>query len=105
LVVLGPSLLYARAVGRRPVLYRQERVGRYGKTFSMVKTRTMYEGAEDATGAVLATRDDARVIPAMAWMRKMRFDELPQTWNEIRGDMALVDRGSNAKNSPNVSRW
>ena len=56
----------------------------------MVKTRTMYEGAEDATGAVLATRDDARVIPAMAWMRKMRFDELPQTWNEIRGDMALV---------------
>ncbi|MFT5266918.1 MAG: lipopolysaccharide/colanic/teichoic acid biosynthesis glycosyltransferase [Acidimicrobiales bacterium] len=90
LVVLGLSLLYARAVGGRPVLYRQERVGRYGKTFSMVKIRTMYEGAEDATGAVLATCDDARVIPAMAWMRKLRFDELPQIWNVIRGDMALV---------------
>lgn len=90
LLVLGPTLLYARGAGGRPVFYRQERVGRHGKPFSIVKIRTMYEGAEDVTGAVLAAREDERVIPAMAWMRKMRFDELPQIWNVIRGDMALV---------------
>ncbi|KAG1649214.1 putative undecaprenyl-phosphate N-acetylgalactosaminyl 1-phosphate transferase [Nymphon striatum] len=56
----------------------------------MIKIRTMYQGSEDATGAVLAERDDPRVIPAMDWMRKMRFDELPQIWNVIRGDMSLV---------------
>jgi lipopolysaccharide/colanic/teichoic acid biosynthesis glycosyltransferase len=90
LLLGGLIMLYARIVAGRHVLYRQERVGRSGQPFSMVKIRTMYEGAEDVTGAVLAARDDARVIPAMAWMRKMRFDELPQIWNVIRGDMALV---------------
>ena len=50
----------------------------------------MYIGAEDVTGPILATREDERVIPAMAWMRSMRFDELPQVWNVIRGEMALV---------------
>jgi len=84
------TLIYARIVAGGPVLYRQERVGRHGELFSMVKIRTMYVGSEDATGAVLASREDARVIPAMAWMRKMRFDELPQLWNVFRGDMSLV---------------
>lgn len=84
------TLIYARLVVGRPVLYRQERVGRHGENFSMIKIRTMYQGAEDQTGPVLAERDDARVIPAMAWMRKMRFDELPQIWNVIKGDMSLV---------------
>lgn len=84
------TLLYSRIVAGGPVLFRQERVGRYGRPFSMVKIRTMYLGSEDASGPVLAARDDERVIPAMAWMRKMRFDELPQIWNVIRGDMSLV---------------
>lgn len=90
LPIVGFALLYARIVVGKPVLYRQDRVGRSGETFSMVKLRTMYVGSEDVTGPVLAERDDARVIPAMSWMRKTRFDELPQIWNVIRGDMALV---------------
>jgi len=84
------TIVYARIVAGGPVFYRQERVGRHGELFSMVKIRTMYIGSEDETGPVLATRDDARVIPAIAWMRKMRFDELPQLWNVLVGDMALV---------------
>jgi len=84
------TVVYARIVAGKSVFYRQERVGRYGREFSMVKIRTMYIGAEDVTGPVLATREDERVIPAMAWMRSMRFDELPQVWNVIRGEMALV---------------
>jgi exopolysaccharide biosynthesis polyprenyl glycosylphosphotransferase len=88
--VLALTYLYARVVAGAPVLYRQERVGRHGKPFTMVKFRTMYVGSESKTGAVLAQKDDARVIPLMAWMRKMRFDELPQIWNVAKGDMSLV---------------
>ena len=88
--VLALTYLYARVVAGAPVLYRQERVGRHGKPFTMVKFRTMYVGSESKTGAVLAQKDDARVIPLMAWMRKMRFDELPQIWNVVKGDMSLV---------------
>jgi len=84
------TLTYARIVVGKPVLYRQDRVGRSGREFSMVKIRTMYVGSEDVTGPVLAERDDERVIPAMAWMRKTRFDELPQIWNVLKGDMSLV---------------
>ncbi len=94
LPVLVPVLafiwIYARIVAGKPVLYRQDRVGRSGQVFAMVKIRTMYVGSEDESGPVLASRDDERVIPAMAWMRKMRFDELPQVWNVFRGDMSLV---------------
>lgn len=90
LPVIALVLLYARAFAGSPVLYRQIRVGRHGRNFTMVKLRTMYPGSEDASGPVLADRDDDRVIPAMAWMRAMRFDELPQIWNVIRGDMSLV---------------
>ena len=88
--VLLLAVIYARIVAGKPVFYRQERVGRYGETFSMVKIRTMFVGSEAATGPVLADRDDARVIPYMAWMRSMRVDELPQIWNVLRGDMSLV---------------
>ena len=88
--VLALTYLYARVVAGAPVLYRQERVGRHGQPFTMVKFRTMYVGSESKTGAVLAQKDDARVIPLMAWMRKMRFDELPQIWNVVKGDMSLV---------------
>ena len=90
LPILVLSLIYARIVAGGPVLYRQERVGRYGETFTMVKIRTMFMGSEDSTGPVLADKDDARVIPYMSWMRSMRFDELPQIWNVLRGDMSLV---------------
>ena len=90
LLVGLPVLLWARIVAGSPILYRQERVGRDGKHFTMLKLRTMYPDAEKHTGAVLAERDDVRVIPAMAWMRSTRFDELPQLWNVLRGDMSLV---------------
>lgn len=88
--VVAFALAYAGIVAGGPIFYRQRRVGRNGKEFSMLKLRTMYPGSEDKTGPVLAERNDVRVIPAMAWMRSMRFDELPQIWNVIRGDMSLI---------------
>lgn len=90
LLVGLPILLWARIVAGSPIFYAQERIGRDGKPFVMLKLRTMYPDAEKHSGAVLAERDDVRVIPAMAWLRSTRLDELPQLWNVLRGDMSLV---------------
>jgi lipopolysaccharide/colanic/teichoic acid biosynthesis glycosyltransferase len=73
-----------------PVLFRQVRVGKDGRSFSMYKLRTMYVNAERASGAVWARRDDPRVMPLCRWMRRSHVDELPQLLNVIRGDMSLV---------------
>jgi exopolysaccharide biosynthesis polyprenyl glycosylphosphotransferase len=82
--------LYIRIRAGRGVLYRQDRVGRNGRVFSMVKFRTMHHGAELVTGAVLADEDDPRVVPGLRWLRKTRLDELPQLWNVVKGEMSLV---------------
>jgi lipopolysaccharide/colanic/teichoic acid biosynthesis glycosyltransferase len=91
LLLLGFIALYQLAVAGRPLLYWQERVGAAGRTFRMVKFRTMRTDAEaDGRGARLAEEDDPRVIPACRWVRASRLDELPQVWNVLRGEMSLV---------------
>lgn len=82
--------LYVLIRSGRPVLYSQVRVGRDGKHFTCVKFRTMVPDAEADGRPVLAAQHDARVVPALAWMRSTRADELPQLWNVLRGDMSLV---------------
>ncbi|WP_419841012.1 sugar transferase [Candidatus Poriferisodalis sp.] len=81
--------LYVRVVGGRGVLYRQERVGRAGVPFVLVKFRTMERDAE-ADGPVLAASNDPRVTNGMSWLRRTRLDELPQLWNVLTGTMSLV---------------
>ena len=91
LVLLGLVALYQLAAAGRPLLFWQERVGIGGRSFHMVKFRTMIPDAEaDGHGARLAEADDPRIIPACRWIRATRFDELPQLWNVIRGEMSLV---------------
>lgn len=75
---------------RGPVLYRQRRVGLNGHPFTLYKFRSMYVDAEARTGAVWATVDDPRITPVGRWLRKLRLDELPQLWNVVKGDMAIV---------------
>jgi exopolysaccharide biosynthesis polyprenyl glycosylphosphotransferase len=75
---------------RGPVLYRQTRVGWQGKHFTLYKFRSMYQGAETATGAVWAAKDDARVTRVGRWLRLLRLDELPQFFNVLRGEMSIV---------------
>ncbi len=60
------------------------------RTFTLYKFRTMCDGAERGTGAVLAAKDDPRVTRVGRFLRKSRLDELPQLWNVLRGDMSLV---------------
>jgi lipopolysaccharide/colanic/teichoic acid biosynthesis glycosyltransferase len=86
----GVIALYVRVMAGPPVLFRQQRVGREGAVFWMLKFRTMRPGAEDGLGPVLSTRDDARVLPRCRWLRRLRLDELPQLWNVLRGEMSVV---------------
>lgn len=75
---------------RGPVLYRQERMGRNGHTFTLVKFRSMRTDAEASSGPVWASGDDARVTRVGRWLRKLRIDEVPQLWSVIRNHMSLV---------------
>ena len=70
-----------------PVLYRSRRVGRGGRTFSMLKFRTM---VRDAAGPPLSARADERYTPLGRTLAYSRLDELPQLWNVLRGEMRLV---------------
>ena len=72
-----------------PVIYRQKRVGLRGKTFDLLKFRSMRTDAE-AHGAQWAQKDDPRITRVGKYIRKFRIDELPQFINVIRGDMSFV---------------
>lgn len=94
LVLLAPVLLVvaiAVAVGTGlPILYRQERVGLDAQTFQILKFRTMPVDAEAETGPVFAQEGDARTGSLGRFLRRTSFDELPQLWNVLKGDMSLV---------------
>jgi len=82
--------LAVRASSAGPVIYRQTRAGKEGRAFTMLKFRTMVDGAERETGPVWAQPGDARTTGVGALLRRWRLDELPQFWNVLRGEMSLV---------------
>ena len=94
LVVASPVLAVAAALVKfedgGPVLYRQERIGKDGEPFTMLKLRTMTVGAEHQGAGLLVAVGDSRITKAGRWLRATSLDELPQLWNILRGDMALV---------------
>ena len=72
------------------VFFTQERVGRHGRVFLAYKFRSMVPDAERHTGAVQATANDPRITRVGRVLRSTAFDELPQLWNILRGDMSIV---------------
>lgn len=94
LIVLSPFMLLTAITVRLsspgPMLYCQRRVGMHDRVFTLYKFRSMYVDAEARTGAVWASVDDPRVTPVGRWLRRLRLDELPQLWNVVKGDMAMV---------------
>ena len=89
-VIILPIILIGNLFGNRGKLfYTQERVGKNGKIFNIVKYRTMVKNAE-LEGAVFATINDNRVTPFGKIMRKSRMDEIPQFINILKGDMAVI---------------
>jgi len=94
------SILAAAAVylqDRGPIFYRQERVGLYGRSFGLLKFRSMKVHSE-ATGKITqASHDDPRVTTVGRWLRASSMDELPQLINVLSGDMSLVGPRPHAK--------
>jgi Undecaprenyl-phosphate glucose phosphotransferase len=94
LLVLSPLLaviaLLVKLTSPGPVFYRQERCGLNGRTFQMLKFRSMRVDAEKQTGAVWAQKDDTRRTRLGTFLRSTSLDELPQLINVLRGDMSLV---------------
>ncbi|WP_264521996.1 exopolysaccharide biosynthesis polyprenyl glycosylphosphotransferase [Flavobacterium sp. N1994] len=89
-VMILPLILIGNLVGNRgKLLYTQERVGKNGMVFNIVKFRTMVKNAEKG-GAVFATMNDSRVTPFGKILRKSRIDEFPQFINILKGDMAVI---------------
>ena len=93
LVICSPVFI-ALAIGVKlsspgTVFYFHERIGRFGKSFTIYKFRSMYLNAE-SNGPALSCRDDARVTKFGKYMRQLRLDELPQFYNVLIGDMSLV---------------
>jgi sugar transferase (PEP-CTERM system associated) len=76
--------------GGGPVIFRQERVGRGGRPFTLLKFRSMRRDAEAGGKAQWAAEKDERVTPVGRFIRKLRIDELPQLFNVLRGEMSLV---------------
>ncbi len=74
---------------RGPVFFIQERIGKKGKPFKIIKFRSMYLDAEKG-GPALSSDHDDRITPVGYWLRKLRLDELPQFWNVLRGEMSVV---------------
>ena len=87
--VLVAAALAVRLSGPGPVFYRQVRVGHGGKTFTLLKFRSMHVDAE-AAGAVWARKADDRVTPVGRFLRRSRIDEIPQAFNVMAGSMSFV---------------
>jgi exopolysaccharide biosynthesis polyprenyl glycosylphosphotransferase len=73
-----------------PILHRQERLGRVGAAFTILKFRTMAADAESQTGPVWAAENDPRVTRVGWWLRRFHIDEIPQFFNVLRGEMSLI---------------
>jgi lipopolysaccharide/colanic/teichoic acid biosynthesis glycosyltransferase len=94
LVLLSPFLLAAAIAiklgSRGPVFYRQLRVGLGGREFEMLKLRTMEQGSDPVGVGTVVTRDDPRVTRAGHLLRRTSLDEVPNLFNVLRGEMAIV---------------
>lgn len=73
-----------------PALFRQVRVGRHGRPFTLYKLRSMRPDAEADHGPQWAAIDDERATRVGRWIRALRIDEIPQAWNILRGEMSFV---------------
>jgi lipopolysaccharide/colanic/teichoic acid biosynthesis glycosyltransferase len=94
LLVAGPVLGVAAAAVKLadggPVMYRQQRVGKDGVEFELLKLRTMVVGAEHQGAGAAVDEGDPRITGPGGLLRRLSIDELPQLWNVIRGDMSVI---------------
>ena len=94
-LAVSAPLLAAAAVGikledRGPILFRQQRVGRGGREFELLKLRTMVVGAQVIGAGLSVNAGDPRITRVGRVLRRLSLDELPQLWNVLRGDMSVI---------------
>lgn len=100
LIVLSPLLLIVALLIKwkmpGPILFRQQRVGRYGRIFTVYKFRTMTVKAEasvasrNSEATSIASQEQSRITPLGEKLRRYKLDELPELWNVLKGDMSFV---------------
>ena len=95
LIILSPVLLVVAVLvkcsSKGPIFFKQERLGKDGKVFKIIKFRTMINNAENlGTGLRITGKDDFRITKVGGVLRKLSLDELPQLINVLKGDMSLV---------------
>jgi lipopolysaccharide/colanic/teichoic acid biosynthesis glycosyltransferase len=84
------AALAVKLEDRGPILYRQQRVGKDGEDFEVLKLRTMVVGAEKLGAGFAVDKGDARITRIGRLLRRTSIDELPQLWNVVRGDMSVI---------------
>lgn len=99
-VMIMVALIIKLSAPHAPIIFRQQRSGRYGQPFTMLKFRSMVVDAEEKrceleqrnemSGPVFKVENDPRITPFGRWIRKTSIDELPQLFNVLKGDMSLV---------------
>src|SRR5262249_54525230 len=82
--------ILVRLTSRGPAFYSQERIGQFGRVFTIYKLRTMYHNCERLTGPTWSVPGDPRVTPIGRLLRALHVDELPQLVNVLRGQMSLI---------------
>lgn len=87
--VIGLFAILVKLDSKGPAFFRQSRVGLYGEVFEVIKLRSMRMDAEK-DGAQWASQDDPRITRLGRFIRKVRIDELPQTWSVLKGEMSFV---------------
>jgi lipopolysaccharide/colanic/teichoic acid biosynthesis glycosyltransferase len=87
---LAAAALAIKLDGGGPVLYRQQRVGKDGREFELVKLRTMVVGAESQGAGWAVNHGDPRITRIGSVLRRVSLDEVPQLWNVVRGEMSLI---------------
>jgi lipopolysaccharide/colanic/teichoic acid biosynthesis glycosyltransferase len=94
LVVLSPLLvpvvIILKCTGEHEVFYLQERIGKDGKPFKLIKFATMLKDSPNMKNGYITTTDDPRVLPFGRILRKTKINELPQLINILKGDMSIV---------------
>ncbi len=94
LILLSPLLALIALLtlwdSGRPIIFRQERVGRGSEPFTIYKFRSMKNRVVNDADDLYARTNDVRITRVGKWLRKLRLDELPQLWNVLRGDMSLI---------------
>ncbi len=93
-----PIMLGLLLTGEHDIFYRQERIGKGGRTFRLFKFATMLRNSPNMSGGCVTAKNDPRILPMGGFLRKTKINELPQLLNILIGDMSFVGPRPQTKN-------